>query len=89
MKKLLSPTLWLFINSITLIIVSICLFTGCGYNKQIIDLEYKFNYAIIDDIGEVEIKSWNDYENSDMVQVTTVDGTVYLTHSSKVILVKK
>lgn len=61
--------------------------TGCGYNKQLIDLNYKFDKAYIEGIGEINIKSWNDYENSDMVQVIANDGTVYLTHSSNVILV--
>ena len=61
--------------------------TSCGYNKQIFDVDYHFNKAIIENVGTVEIKSWNDYENSDMIQVTTKDGTVYLTHSSNIILV--
>ena len=60
-----------------------------GCNKQIIDLDYNYNYALIDGVGEVKVKSWNDYENSDMIQVTDVDGVVYLTHSSRVILMKK
>jgi hypothetical protein len=61
-------------------------FTGCG-NRQIIDLNYTFNKAYIEGIGEIEIKKWNDYTDSDMVQVIANDGTVYLTHSSNVILV--
>ena len=65
------------------------LFTGCGYNKQIIDLNYNFTKAYIEGIGTIEIKSWNDYEGSDMVQVTGKDGTVYLTHSSSVVLMSK
>lgn len=75
------------ITSISTIVLSAMLFTGCGYNRQIIDFNYSFNKAIIEDVGEIEIKSWTDYENSDMVQVTATDGTVYLTHSSKVILI--
>lgn len=72
-----------------IIIISLILataLTGCGYNKQLIDLNYKFDKAYIEGIGEINIKSWNDYENSDMVQVIANDGTVYLTHSSNVIL---
>lgn len=61
--------------------------SGCGYNKQIIDLDYSFNKAIIEGVGEINIKSWRDYDNSDMVQVTSKDGKVYLTHSNNVILV--
>ena len=64
-------------------------FSICGCNKQIIDLNYKFDKAYVvmgDEVKEVSIKSWNDYENSDMVQITTTDGDVYLTHSANIIL---
>ena len=73
-------------NKIAFIVLSTMLLSGCGFNKQIIDVNYSFNKAIIENVGEVDIKSWNDYENSDMIQVTTTDGIVYLTHSSNVIL---
>ena len=65
------------------------LLTGCGYNKQIIDLNYSFTKAYIEGIGTIEIKNWNDYEGSDMIQVIGTDGTVYLTHSSNVIIMSK
>lgn len=71
------------------ILLSSILVTECGYNKQIIDLDYSFNTAIIEGIGEVKVKTWNDYENSDMIQVVDSEGNVYLTHSSNVILMYK
>jgi len=61
--------------------------TGC--NRQIIDANYTFKYAEIKMAGYnelIEIKSWCDYEESDMIQITSTDGKVYLTHSSNVIL---
>ena len=64
-------------------------FSISGCNKQIIDLNYKFDKAYIimgDEVSEVSIKSWNDYEASDMIQITTTDGDVYLTHSANIIL---
>lgn len=80
MKKLIS---------IILALAMIFAFSACGYNKQIIDLDYKFNYAIIflpdGTTIEGEVSSWNDYEASDMIQVK-IDGVTYLTHSSNVIL---
>lgn len=80
MKKLIS---------IILVLAMIFAFSACGYNKQIIDLDYKFNYAIIflpdGTTIEGEVSSWNDYEASDMIQVK-IDGITYLTHSSNVIL---
>lgn len=69
------------------IIFAAALLSGC--NQQIIDLNYSFKYATIDGIGKIEISSWRDYENSDIMQVTGKDGTVYLTHSSNVILQSK
>ncbi len=68
-------------------LISGAMLTGC--NKQILDTNYTFTKAIIDGVGKVEIKSWNDYEQSDMVQVTDKNGVVYLTHSSNVVLMSK
>lgn len=67
------------------IIFSAVLITGCG-NFQIIDTTWTFKYADIDGVGTIEVESWTDYEQSDMIQVKAKDGTVYLTHSSNVIL---
>lgn len=72
-----------------LILAMVFALMACGYNKQIIDLDYKFNYAIIflPDGNRIEgkVSSWNDYDASDMIQVK-IDGITYLTHSSNVIL---
>lgn len=73
---------------IAFIILTVIIMSSCGYNKQLIDLEYSYDMAIIDGIGNVPIKSWCDYENSDMIQVIDTNGRVYLTHSSNVILTK-
>lgn len=75
--------------AIILILAMIFTLSACGYNKQIIDLDYKFNYAIIflpdGTTIEGEVSSWNDYEASDMIQVK-IDGVTYLIHSANVIL---
>lgn len=71
------------------LIFGICtmLLTGC--NKQMFDFDYAFNEAYIIDTGEtIKIKSWCDYDNSDMIQFTDTDGKVYMTHSSNVILME-
>lgn len=69
------------------VLLEMFVLTGC--NKQVIDMNYTFNYAQIEGIGKIEIKAWNDYGDSDMVQVISKDGTTYLTHSSNVILTNK
>ena len=66
------------------IILTGLLLTGC--NKQIIDAHWTFKYADIEGIGTVEVSSWNDYDASDIIQITAKNGTTYLTHSSNVIL---
>ena len=71
------------------VVLLVCgIFTACNY--QVIDTNYKFTEAIIfreDGEQHLELKSWCDYENSDMIQITAKDGTVYLTHSTNVILI--
>lgn len=61
--------------------------TGC--NAQIIDTNLSFKKAYIIDTGEeIEISSWRDFDDGDMIQFTS-DGITYLTHSSNVILKSK
>ena len=76
------------------ILLGLCVFSGCnsniGFNKQILDLNYQYTRAVIrfsDGDMEIRIKSWNDYDDSDMIQITATDGTVYYTHGSNVILI--
>ena len=63
----------------------------CGCNKQIIDLTYKYNYAIIEmpngEVVEGKVDSWCDYEG-DQLQIE-IDDVIYLVHSSNVALMKK
>lgn len=73
---------------ITLLMVA----TLSSCNKQIIDLTYGFDKAIISlpngDIVEGKIESWTDYEYGDQIQVK-IDGVVYLVHSSDIVLIKE
>lgn len=77
---------------IAVIIVAITAISLTSCNQQIIDTSYTFNKAYIT-VGSstitVDVKTWNDYDDSDMVQVTAKDGTVYYSHSSNIILVKE
>lgn len=77
---------------IAVIIVAITAISLTSCNQQIIDTSYTFNKAYIT-VGSstitVDVKTWNDYDDSDMVQVITKDGTVYYSHSSNIILVKE
>lgn len=88
MKKFLSTRLVLTVLLFIVLLVATML-SGC--NKQIIDLNYEFDYAIISlpngDVVEGEISSWKDYEG-EQIQVK-MDGKVYLVHSNNITLIKQ
>ena len=66
------------------------LLSGC--NKQIVDLTYSYEYAIIGlpngETVEGKVSSWTDFEDGDQLQVK-IDGKTYLVHSSNVVLISK
>lgn len=67
------------------IIILLCmLLAGC--NRTLVDTTWAYKYADIQGVGTVQVASWRDYENSDMIQISATDGNTYLTHSSNVIL---
>ena len=69
------------------IIMAMLMLAGC--NKQVIDLTYKYDYAIIElpngCVVDGDVTSWRDYEDGDQIQIV-IDGVTYLVHSSKVAL---
>lgn len=71
------------------IILAISL-TGC--NKQIVDLTYSYERAIISlpngEIVEGKVQSWTDFEDGDQIQVK-IDGVTYLVHASQVVLISE
>lgn len=68
------------------IVVSLC---ACG-NMQMLDTTYTFDRAIIllpdGTVIDGKIDSWCDYD-SDAVQVKMEDGTTYVTHYAKCVLI--
>ena len=64
--------------------------TGC--NKQLVDLTYSYEYAIIGlpngETVEGKVSSWTDFEEGDQIQVK-IDGKTYLVHSSNIVLISK
>lgn len=61
-----------------------------GCNKQLVDLNYKFNYCYIYlQNGEVisgKVDSWTDFADGDQLQVK-INGVTYLVHSSNCTLI--
>ena len=71
-----------------LLTVNIAVLAGC--NKQVMDLTYSYEYAIIalpnGEVVEGKVSSWTDYEDGDQLQVK-INGKTYLVHSSNVVLI--
>lgn len=84
MKKIIALLL------LIILILSVALLTGC--NKQLVDLTYSYEYAIIGlpngQTVEGKVTSWTDFEDGDQLQVR-IDGKTYLVHSSNVALISK
>ncbi len=61
-----------------------------GCNKQMVDLTYSYERAIIQlpngEIVEGKVSSWTDFEDGDQIQVK-IDGKTYLVHSSNIVLI--
>jgi len=81
---------WISIAVVLLLLISLVVLAGC--NKQIVDLTYSYEYAIIGlpngEVVEGKVSSWTDYEDGDQLQIK-IDGKTYLVHSSNVVLISK
>lgn len=78
-----------FILALLMILCLMATTAGCG-NRQILDMTYTFNRAIVSlpngEIVEGKVSSWKDYEDDDQIQVV-IDGKTYLVHSSNIALI--
>ena len=83
MKKIIAVLL------VAVIALSLALITA-GCNKQLVDLTYSYEYAIIGlpngETVEGKVSSWTDFEDGDQIQVR-IDGKTYLVHSSNIVLI--
>ena len=95
MKNMRIDRIAIIVISIALVVIMLFAFVGTATawgNRAIFDMTYKFDRAVIMLPNEPDgyvcgnVESWQDYENSDVVQVK-VDGKVYLTHYSNVVLI--
>ena len=81
---------WIAIIAAIAMLIGISVLAGC--NKQMVDLTYSYEYAIIGlpngEVVEGKVSSWTDYEDGDQLQVK-IDGKTYLVHSSNVVLISK
>ena len=84
MKKLIALLL------VVILALTVMLLAGC--NKQLVDLTYSYEYAIIGlpngETVEGKVSSWTDFEDGDQLQIR-IDGKTYLVHSSNVVLISE
>lgn len=73
-----------------IIVLSITSLTAC--NRQIVDITYKYDYAVISlpngEVVEGRIESWRDYDDGDQIQVK-IAGKTYLVHSINIALINQ
>ena len=83
MKKMITIIL------VAALAVSLAFFT-IGCNKQMVDLTYSYEYAIIGlpngEVVEGKVSSWTHFEDGDQIHVK-IDGKTYLVHSSNIVLI--
>ena len=81
---------WIAILLTLVLVLGAMVLAGC--NKQMVDLTYSYEYAIIGlpngEVVEGKVSSWTDFEDGDQIQVR-IDGKTYLVHSSNVVLISK
>ena len=73
-----------------LVLALILVFLMAGCNKQMVDLTYSYERAVLSlpngEIIEGKVSSWTDFEDGDQIQVR-IDGKTYLVHSSNIVLI--
>lgn len=76
---------------VIVLILSVLVLSSCGNRTVGIDVYQTFTKAYVNIKGEwkeFKVSSWRDFEDSDVVQIVTSDGNVYLTHYMNMVLVK-
>lgn len=75
-------------TAILVLVMMLITLTGC--NKQLVDLTYAYDQAIVylpnGEVVNGKIDSWRDYEDGDQIQVK-IEGKTYLVHSSNIVLI--
>ena len=76
------------LTALMLALILVCLMSGC--NKQMVDLTYSYERAVLSlpngEVIEGKVSSWTDFEDGDQIQVR-IDGKTYLVHSSNIVLI--
>lgn len=73
-----------------IVLAAMLMLSAC--NKQMVDLTYSYEYAILSlpngEVVEGKVSSWTDFEDGDQIQVR-IAGKTYLVHSSNIVLISE
>ena len=74
---------------VALLLAAILLVVCAGCNRPVIDTMWSFDEAMVrmpdGSVVSGKVESWRDFKDGNMLQVK-IDGKVYLTHSTNVVL---
>ena len=95
------PVVFIVIVCVLILALAIGGYYGYGYlkngvfngNRQVADTIWGYDYGIVmqanGEVIEGKVKSWRDFDESDMLQITFVDKGTYLVHSVNATLITK
>lgn len=95
------PVTFLIIACFLVLALIVGAYYGIGYlkngvfngNRQVADTIWGYDYGIVmqanGEVIEDKVKSWRDFDESDMLQITFVDKGTYLVHSVNATLITK
>ena len=86
-------TILVIVVLVLAIIIPSCYVKHVHGNKQFFDFNQSFNTAYVEfpdgTSQTIKIQAWNDYDNSDSIQIIDMNGKPYYTHLNRVILTKE
>ena len=95
------PVIFIVIVCVLILALVVGGYYGYGYlkngvfngNRQVADTIWGYDYGIVmqanGEVIEGKVKSWRDFDESDMLQITFVDKGTYLVHSVNATLITK
>lgn len=95
------PVIFIVIVCVLILALIVGAYYGIGYlkngvfngNRQVADTIWGYDYGIVmqanGEVIEGKVKSWRDFDKSDMLQITFVDKGTYLVHSVNATLITK
>ena len=96
MKNIIRNVIFIGLGTVLALIV----LTGCAsttintiaYNKSFFDTNFNFTKCrtwIGNEVLEIEIEKWTDYEDGEQLQIKGKDGNVYLVSANNSILINE